>query len=163
MLSWHTVTLSIALKSISSNCFCCCRPFYQIKSNKQKSSHWFTIVKDSKGFKLPKSHFMISVQIKNLNKHPTRAAVYETLCLQHMLTLNNSLEIVPNLQRAITPKIIDGICWKVNQSTHHPLSADQVSSPCSDSFQDILLTSFKCQNLQRAITLETNWWNVFKS
>ena len=35
----------------------------------------------------------------------------------------------PNLQRAITPEIFDGICSKVNQeSTHHPQS-DKVSSP----------------------------------
>ena len=34
-------------------------------------------------------------------KKTTRAGVYETLCPQHMLAPNNSLEMIPNLQKAI--------------------------------------------------------------
>ena len=38
--------------------------------------------------------------------------------------------------------------------SHHPLSADQGSGPSSNTFREILLTSLKCPNLQRAIAPE---------
>ena len=42
----------------------------------------------------------------------------------------------------------------IRKSTHHPLSAGQVSRPWLKYFQDSLLTSLKCQSLQRALTPE---------
>ena len=43
----------------------------------------------------------------------TRASVYKTLCTQHMLAPNYSLEMNLSLQRAITPEKIDGSCSKL--------------------------------------------------
>ena len=42
----------------------------------------------------------------------TRASLYETLCPQHMLSTNNSPEMIPNLQKAIILGKNDGICFK---------------------------------------------------
>ena len=43
---------------------------------------------------------------------------------------------------------------KVNQDTHHPLSAYHFKAIASIVYLDILLTRLKCQNLQRAMTEE---------
>ena len=75
---------------------------------------------------LLKSHLSLIFKMKR--HHITGDSVYETLCPQHMLAPNNSLEMVPNLQRDIPPEKKDGFCSKVNLGGH-ALSADQVLSP----------------------------------
>ena len=51
---------------------------------------------------LLKSHLSLIFKMKR--HHITGDGVYETLCPQHMLSPNNSLEMVLNLQRDITPE-----------------------------------------------------------
>ena len=91
---------------------------------------------------------------RSQSRKKTRAGVYETLCPQHMLALNNNIKMVPTLQRAITPEIFYRICSNVNQVLIIAYQLTKFQAPSSNSFQEILLTSLKCQNLQRAKNFE---------
>ena len=89
----------------------------------------------------------------------TRPPVNKTLCPQHMLALNDNLEMIPilkcpNLRKATTPEIFYRICSKVNQvlNSVSPYQLTKFQAASLNNFKDILLTSLKYPNLQRAIT-----------
>ena len=85
--------------------------------------------------------------------------IFCQLTMFEAASYNNFLDILitsfqcPNLQRAITGKNkITFFKILTRLSTHYLLSADQVWSYLLYSFWEILIKSFQCQNLQRAIT-----------
>ena len=65
----------------------------------------------------------------------------------------------PNIQ-SITPKIFDRISSIFNQviNLSLPIRLNKFQAPSSNSFRDILMTSLKCPNLQRAVTPEKFDW-----
>ena len=88
----------------------------------------------------------------------TRACVYKTLCPLHMLAPKNSTEMIPNLQRAITPEKIDGISSKANQVIYSssPISWSRSSGPLMFSSLTIFLPACLCVQLTTCLSINVS-------